>query len=282
MDTQKKGSFSRWSGDSARWYEAASEYTHYHDKLKTYIAPYLNTEETCCELACGSGTLARCLAPLTARYTANDIDPDSLKFCRARQTERPVPNLEFLPGDWSEVLKDKTFDTVIFSYFSAVFTGWEQLKRLARKKVIAIVPRYSDAEIAEKKKAFAARSRFRELSDRDAAASSDSSSAPSRPEKGRKKGRSFETMEAIARFLDERSVAYRLIPLTMEFGQPCATLQEAEEYVQYYYRFDSEEERKEFVRLKFQPADCGYYFPKKKNIGIVIIDMTSADETERD
>ncbi len=89
-------------------------------------------------------------------------------------------------------------------------------------------------------------------------------------------------MEAIARFLDERSVAYRLIPLTMEFGQPCATLQEAEEYVQYYYRFDSEEERKEFVRLKFQPADCGYYFPKKKNIGIVIIDMTSADETERD
>ena len=134
MDTQKKGSFSRWSGDSARWYEAASEYTHYHDKLKTYIAPYLNTEETCCELACGSGTLARCLAPLTARYTANDIDPDSLKFCRARQTERPVPNLEFLPGDWSEVLKNKTFDTVIFSYFSAVFTGWEQLKRLARKK----------------------------------------------------------------------------------------------------------------------------------------------------
>ena len=81
MDTQKKGSFSRWSEDSARWYEAASKYTNYHEKLKACIAPYLNDDETCCELACGTGTLARCPAPLTAGYTANDIDPDSLKFC---------------------------------------------------------------------------------------------------------------------------------------------------------------------------------------------------------
>ena len=80
-------------------------------------------------------------------------------------------------------------------------------------------------------------------------------------------------MEAIARFLDERSVSYHLIPLTLEFGQPCATLEEAEKYVRYYYRFNSEEDLKAFVRLKFHPADCGYYFPKTKNIGIVIIDM---------
>ena len=143
MNTQKKGSFSRWSGNSAEWYEAASKYTRYHEKLKTHIAPYLNPKETCCELACGAGTLARHLAPLTARYIANDIDPSSLEFCSRLQNQEPVANLEFLPGDWRKVLAGKKFDTVIFSYFSAIFTDWDALRQLAEKKIIAVVPRYS-------------------------------------------------------------------------------------------------------------------------------------------
>ena len=134
MNTQKKGSFSRWSGNSAEWYEAASKYTRYHEKLKTHIAPYLNPKETCCELACGAGTLARHLAPLTARYIANDIDPSSLEFCSRLQNQEPVANLEFLPGDWRKVLAGKKFDTVIFSYFSAIFTDWDALRQLAEKK----------------------------------------------------------------------------------------------------------------------------------------------------
>ncbi len=304
MNTQKKGSFSRWSGNSAEWYEAASKYTRYHEKLKTHIAPYLNPKETCCELACGAGTLARHLAPLTARYIANDIDPSSLEFCSRLQNQEPVANLEFLPGDWRKVLAGKKFDTVIFSYFSAIFTDWDALRQLAEKKIIAVVPRYSPDEIEEKKKAFAARSRFGRTAEEDSpatpaglpktrngaytdlpdTAAEKISDTPGDTKKNKKadgkKGRSFETMEAIAEFLDERTVSYRLIPLTMEFGQPCATLEEAEEYVRYYYRFEREEELKEFVRLKFQPADCGYYFPKTKNIGIVVIDMTPAKKTE--
>ena len=170
MNTQKKGSFSRWSGNSAEWYEAASKYTRYHEKLKTHIAPYLNPKETCCELACGAGTLARHLAPLTARYIANDIDPSSLEFCSRLQNQEPVANLEFLPGDWRKVLAGKKFDTVIFSYFSAIFTDWDALRQLAEKKIIAVVPRYSPDEIEEKKKAFAARSRFGRTAEEDSPA----------------------------------------------------------------------------------------------------------------
>ena len=193
---------------------------------------------------------------------------------------------------------------MIFSYFSAIFTDWDALRQLAEKKIIAVVPRYSPDEIEEKKKAFAARSRFGRTAEEDSpatpaglpktrngaytdlpdTAAEKISDTPGDTKKNKKtdgkKGRSFETMEAIAEFLDERTVSYRLIPLTMEFGQPCATLEEAEEYVRYYYRFEREEELKEFVRLKFQPADCGYYFPKTKNIGIVVIDMTPAKKTE--
>ena len=113
MNTQMKGSFSRWSSRSAQWYEEASQYTNYHNELTKHIAPYLSSRERCCELACGTGTLARHLAPLTAHYTANDIDPESIDFCKKVQEQNPVRNLEFAEGDWHTVLKGQTFEMCI-------------------------------------------------------------------------------------------------------------------------------------------------------------------------
>ncbi len=278
MNTQKKGTFSRWNESSARWYEQASAYTRYHEKLTEHIAPYLSPQASCCELACGTGALARHLAPLTASYTANDIDPQAVAFCRGIQSGHPLPNLEFLEGDWQKVFAGRSFDTVIFSYFGAVIRDWEALKKIASHQVIAVVPRYDKEEIRQKKQAFSDRSRFRQAALQNVRENRPASDRANETEKsgGEKKKRPFETMEAIVGFLSEKGVSFETIPLTLEFGQPCRTLEEAEEYVKYYYRFETEEERKEFVRRKFQPADCGYFFSKKKNIGIVVIDMTSA------
>ncbi len=293
MNTQMKGTFSRWSENSARWYEEASKYTRYHEKLTEYIVPHLDPQGTCCELACGTGTLARHLAPFTLSYTANDIDPHSIQFCRDMQEKNPLPNLELILGDWHDTFRDKTFGTVVFSYFGAVIKDWEALKQIAEKKVIAVVPRYDEEELRQKAKAFSGQSRFRNLtaqeSERDSAFDSSSPSRSLSEEKGKptdkrekadggekkKKKRPFETMEAISAFLEEKKVPHKTIPLTLEFGQPARTIQEAEEYAGYYYRFETEEELHEFVKMKFQPADCGYFFSKKKNIGIVIADMTS-------
>ena len=273
MNTQMKGSFSRWSSRSAQWYEEASQYTNYHNELTRHIAPYLSSQERCCELACGTGTLARHLAPLTAHYTANDIDPQSIDFCKKVQEQNPVQNLEFAEGDWHTVLKDQTFDTVIFSYFGAIIQDWDTLCEIASKKVIAVVPRYDALEISEKKKATAARSRFADAA-KSGADTEKNSASVDEASRRKKKSRRFETMDAVCDFLKEKNVSHEAIPLTLEFGQPCATLTDAEEYVKYYYKFENEEDRKKFIEEKFQPAECGYYFPKKKNIGIVIADMT--------
>lgn len=283
MNTHMKGSFSRWSSRSAQWYEEASQYTNYHNELTKYIAPYLSLEEDCCELACGTGTLARHLAPLTAHYTANDIDPQSIDFCKKMQEQNPVQNLGFTEGDWHTVLKDRTFDTVIFSYFGAIIRDWDALRSLAAKKIIAIVPRYNALEISEKKKATAARSRFADTAlakqtAEQASLQMDGRSSSSETADGasdqKKKSRRFETMDAVSDFLKKQNVPHETIPLTLEFGQPCATLADAEEYVRYYYKFENEEGVRKFIEEKFIPAECGYYFPKKKNIGIVIVDMT--------
>lgn len=282
MNTQIKGTFSRWSNRSAQWYEDASRYTNYHIELTKYIAPYLSSEENCCELACGSGTLARHLAPLTAHYTANDIDPQSISFCEIMQKEQPIGQLEYILGDWHDVLKEKKFDTVVFSYFGAIIRDWDALCSLAAKKVIAVIPRYSGQEMDEKEKAFSAKSRFhslaaeasKDLTSEDHTASSGTDHKITDTSKREKKHRSFETMEAISKFLDKRKISYEAIPLMLEFGQPCRTWQDAEEYVKYYYRFETDAEIRAFIEAKFQPADCGYFFSKKKNIAVMIIDMT--------
>ena len=202
MNTQKKGTFSRWNESSARWYEQASAYTRYHEKLTEHIAPYLSPQASCCELACGTGALARHLAPLTASYTANDIDPQAVAFCRGIQSGHPLPNLEFLEGDWQKVFAGRSFDTVIFSYFGAVIRDWEALKKIASHQVIAVVPRYDKEEIRQKKQAFSDRSRFRQAALQNVRENRPASDRANETEKsgGEKKKRPFETMESDRRF----------------------------------------------------------------------------------
>lgn len=65
------------------------------------------------EVGCGHGGgasyLTRTLHP--ARYTALDLNPDGIDFCRRRH---PLPNLEFVVGDAESLpLPDQSFDAVI-------------------------------------------------------------------------------------------------------------------------------------------------------------------------
>lgn len=289
----KKGTFGRWSGTSAQWYEAASAYTGYHDKLVEYISRYITESDKCAELACGAGTLARHIAPLVKSYAANDIDTGSIDFCTDMQEADPIEGLSYELGDWRNVFNGRSFDVVFFSFFSAVLNDWDDLKKIAAKKVIAITPRYTEEEKAAKRKAVEqhksdshAGSLDRAGSHGDAdshdgvdsrdSAGSRTDAVTTMPGNIRKKDRSFETIETISAFLEKRGIPYESIALSLEFGQPCSTLEEAMEYTRYYYKFETDEECHQFIDEKFKPADCGYFYSKKKNINITVIDMTKA------
>ena len=115
MNTQKKGSFSRWSGNSAEWYEAASKYTRYHEKLKTHIAPYLNPKETCCEPVCGAErwrAIWRPHRPVHRQRYRSQLAGILPKL----QNQEPVANLEFLPetGEKSSRVKIRYGDLQLF------------------------------------------------------------------------------------------------------------------------------------------------------------------------
>ena len=111
-----KGTLFRWTADSADWYESASEYTGYHDRLTEIIAPHLDSEYTCCELACGTGTLARHLAPYVKSYAANDIDHNAAVHLADMISDGSCPNLDIIEGDWHDVFALKKFNVAVFSF----------------------------------------------------------------------------------------------------------------------------------------------------------------------
>ncbi len=246
-----KGSLFRWSEESVEWYETASEYTGYHEKLKKIILPYLDKNDTCCELACGTGALARRLAPFVSSYTANDLDPNAVAFLNRRLKSEPQENINIYSGDWHYMVGKYQFNTVIFSYFSAVLRDWENLKKITTDKVISIAPRKDG---------------------RKRRTDSDKINNPEKVE--RNNGHAFETYGAVMEFLDEKNISYESFSLDLEFGQPFYDLDSAIKYIKYYYKLDGNDVDN-FINVKFKKTDYGWYFPKLKEIGIVIADIRS-------
>ena len=265
-----KGTLFRWTADSADWYESASEYTGYHDRLTEIIAPHLDSEYTCCELACGTGTLARHLAPYVKSYAANDIDHNAAVHLADMISDGSCPNLDIIEGDWHDVFAARKFNAAVFSFFGAVEQDWDALAKLVTDRIIVISPRSRTGKM-------------KLAADRTAAGSSshqtsDSTSLPD-PEKPQRiirgKVRSFETGPSIAEFLDKNEIGYIREDVDLEFGQPFDNLSQARDYTRYYYKLD-ERDIDVFLQKKLERLEDGrWYFPKTKELSIIIIDMTT-------
>jgi SAM-dependent methyltransferase len=249
-----RGVLFRWTDESAMWYEEASAYTGYHDRLAEIISPHLDHSYTCCELACGTGTLARHLAPHVKSYIANDIDFHATDHLLKMTADGSVPNLSVMQGDWHEVFAGKSFNAAVFSFFGAVEDDWDDLKQLAEDKIIVISPRSREGKMK-------------------AAAEAAKSDKSQRILRG--KARSYETGPSISEFLDKNGISYVCEDLDLEFGQPFSNLSQARAYVRYYYKLE-ERDIDLFLEKKLERTDTGWYFPKNKAISVIIIDMKTA------
>ena len=251
-----KGSLFRWTPESAMWYEKASQFTGYHDRLAEILRPYIDKSQTCLEIACGTGTLARHLCGMAASYTANDIDKNATYHLREMIKDGSCPGLEVVNGDWAEVFKDRTFDNVIFSYFGAVVNDWDILKKIAGKQLIVITPQKKDGRM--------------KVAAEKAEAEKNNPDSPKRIVRGAV--RSFETGVSVSDFLDSKGAKYIRSDHVLEFGQPFDNLSQAREYTRYYYRID-EKDMDFFLEKKLIKKDGIWFFPKKKEISVIVIDM---------
>lgn len=246
MKKEPVGSLISWTPESVSWYEEASAFTGYHQKLAAHVIKQLDPQFECCELACGTGALARVLAPSVKSYAANDIDISAAHFVEGQLRKNPVAGLSFEGGDWHRVFAGRTFDAVIFSFFGAVLFEWDKVAALARRKVIAVLPRERKGHRKSLTQACAG---------------------------DRMPVRNYETAQDADDFFTRNGIAHTVEELDLEFGQPCADLAHAVAYVKYYYRL-GDSEAAEFARRKFVPAGDGYFFSKVKKIAIVTADLT--------
>ena len=239
-----KGILKGWTQTSAEWYDLASEYTGYHDRLLEHLIPLLKPEDHCCEIACGTGALARKVAPHVSSYTANDVDASALSFLKNRLMEPGSPNIRILEGDWQEVLAGRHYDVVLASYYGVPVALWPDLCSIVSRRFIAICPR--DEQWRKKR-------RGRETPDQRVL--------------------KLETPAMIRDFCDNQGIPFVSQPLDLEFGQPFRSRHEAEAYIRYYYRLEGADISR-FIDQKLCIRDGILYFPKKKEIEIISMDLT--------
>lgn len=242
-----RGTLRGWTERSCEWYETASDYTGYHDRLLEALLPFLRETDRCCEIACGTGLLARKTAPHIASYTANDADPTAMSFLRRQLTGTDRERIRIQEGDWREALKDQSFDVVLTSYFGVPVEFWPLLRSLARRMIIIICPRNE---------------RWRKIRQRE-------EFPDSSPEEIRK----LETPGHIKTFYELQGIPYQAIPLDLEFGQPLADRKEVRQYIEYYYHLQGTD-ADEFIDAKCCRRGDLLYFPKKKEIEVIAADVS--------
>ena len=67
------------------------------------------------DLGTGSGAIALAIArerPL-CRVTATDVSADALAVARQNARQLELPDIEFLEGDWTAPVADRTFDVIV-------------------------------------------------------------------------------------------------------------------------------------------------------------------------
>lgn len=237
---------SRWSGQAAVWYEAASEYTGYHLQILDKIRPYLNSGDEVCEIACGTGTLSRAIATLVKEITANDLDFNIIDHIREKMTETHIQNMIVQQGDWKTLFENKCFDVVVFSYFGGILKDWNRLKRIAKRNIIAVLPS-QDAENRT-----------------DGLTLNQSQLNLSKKR---------ETVEMASEFLTELGVNFTTIFLDLDFGQPFPRKQDFIPYLKHYYKLEEGPKLDAFMDESLTPIKDGWYFSKKKKIGILVIHL---------
>lgn len=240
-----------WDQENIRWMENAATHTDYYEKILEYIAPYLKVGDQVCEIACGLGHLACAIANQVDRVTAIDISPEAVEKTREKATRNNITNLSPIVCDWlffqqECCIENIKFDVVLLSYFSALKKNWKEISSLSNRLIIAVL---ANGESGTKLKSKLYKPIFE---DED------------------KNGR--ETIYNVVPFLEENNIPYELIECEIEYGQPLQSPEDAYDFVARYYSVD-EAETKQFLQNRLVPTDEGYYLPKLKKSGILIIEV---------
>ena len=225
-----------WNKKSIEWYLDASSYGDFQTRLAGKIAPYIQKEDTVCDLGCGLGRLDLLLAPAASHITCVDVDKTVLDILENDATQQP--NLSVRCCDVHDI-RDK-FDVVLMAFFGYPPQLMMECRKLAKKRMIRVVHTSSHVSL--------------------------------RPGAHSKKR---ETVQEISDFLDRAGCTYEVIQDAFEFGQPLVSKDDARDFVKGKYDTLSDHEIDRCLKAHLMETgreDFPFYLPQKKDLGIFIID----------
>ena len=186
-----------WTQKRIDWYKKAIEYTRFDEQLADALAPQLPKDESVCDLGCGTGYLALSLARRGYSVTAADKSRTALDVLRADAATEPGLELRIIEADWGDFSECGLWDNVIMVCAGGFDEELSHYRRLCRKRLI-VVTRWDNL------------SRVR----CDGGAS-----------------QRFVLVPDLVQLANGRGESYNV---SLEFGQPFATLDEAREYIIYF------------------------------------------------
>lgn len=228
-----------WGPQTFRWFEAASAYTGYSDRMAALLLKNLSTRGALIDIGCGMAMSDFALAPSMQSITCVDQDARAIGYVQERIQAEKRTNMEAfcmdgarITGQWDHVicLFHGDLDTIIKTYLP-----------LARESLIAVVHARRTGNIAPKGYEV----------------------------------HKCSSIEETSRYLTEKGLQYTLYEGALEYGQPLHDTEEGERFLSAYAKpgtpravLAAELEK----RLETTGRDdFPYYLPSLKEFGLYTI-----------
>lgn len=233
----------QWTDENLKWFAKAGQETDFYEKVTALLDKYLNLESIVFDIGCGMGFLSFALAKKVSKVWAVDIDSHVMEYIEKEINSKDCCNVKKHLGDWKDWKPGVCADMVIISYVDGILRDLDKLMSLTGKYIAAILP----SELDSKKLGIRKSSNESNIDKRD-------------------------TMESAMSFLDERGITYKKIKFQAEFGQPVASMADAEKYMEYYYGLGVDDLVKSKMIVK---REKDFYIPKIRECGIVIVEKNN-------
>ena len=226
-----------WNERSVRWFRNASEHTGYNKKLAEIILEQIPSRKSLCDMGCGAGLIDFELASQIEQITCVDISQEAVSAVERQAQELGLTNVTAKCMDGTKA--EGQWETVM-----ALFHGGKE-----------VFSKY-----------------FHLAKDQLILGAHGSLTGSFGPE-GRKVMKCFDT-NAVRDYLDSLGVKYHLQELSLEYGQPMESWQDAQEFVSAYTMPMEQDELNAYLEEKLEETGnerFPYYLPKKRSMGLFVI-----------
>ncbi len=232
-----------WNKQNLVWFEKAAELTTFYRDIAAHCAFLLRPSARVLDLGCGAGYLSLALAPHVESVTALDLNTEAIRFLRHKAAREGLGNIRGKVEDWTALGAEQSADVVFLSYCDGLMTRLDKLGELTRQYLVVVLPDVS----------------------RESRFTFGTIPLSAKPRKHR------ETLQKAVLFLGQERISYHLIRLSSEFGQPFDSVEDFEAFLEYYYRVPKGSIPPEELTVCLQKRGDGYYLPKRRQSGILIL-----------